>query len=160
MHCSLSCTKLFPQPVLAYWEMDLWNKSKWSLNKSTRILRLKNPFENVFCKLPTIVYRPQCVNSQLSSHLHHFLWKKKYPPHSTIFCCNIISIKRWVVIIYLQKLSGSPNTCANVPDWGQCLVLSPTALTVKSLRPLWTLLKAPVVYSSSPPPFSIYEWIF
>ena len=67
MACRLAGARPLSQPTLEHcWTLGY--KLRWNLNRNWYIFIQENAFENVVCKVPGILSRPQCVNNCLIHH--------------------------------------------------------------------------------------------
>ena len=62
MACRLFGAKPLPEPMLAYCQLDSWEKFRWNSNRNSTISIQENAFENVVRNLTTIFSRPQYLN--------------------------------------------------------------------------------------------------
>ena len=59
--CRLLGAKPLSEPVMAYYYLESWKYISMNLNQSKTIFVDGNKFENVVCKIASILHGPHCV---------------------------------------------------------------------------------------------------
>ena len=90
--------KPLSEPVLFFADWTIGNKFQWDLNNNSNPFIQENAFENVFCEMAAILYRPQCVNTlrpRQNGHRFEYITSlrtDRFPPQRA---SNMESVPMW-----------------------------------------------------------------
>ena len=125
------------------WDIINWNlrnKLQCNFNQNCNIFIQENVFENVVCKMASILSRPQCVNSLWASDAI-LCWEVpcQGPIPWTIFYCNSNLMENW---FYCNAIEGYHITTnfAHVTT-AQLLCHMQNFIAITSLQHDWSRMK-------------------
>ena len=88
------------------WNIVNWalrNKFQWNFNRNSNIFIQENALENVVCEMASILFRPQCVNSSITSlHSIHIIAIKSFGCFHTHW---------WSVMCHKREISDGSFPC-------------------------------------------------
>ena len=97
MNWHLSSAKPLPEPILIFCQLGPWHQEQTSMElKYSNYHSQKNAFEQVYCKMALILFKPHCVNSLRP-------WQNGRHFADDIFKCIFFNENIWIPINISMK---------------------------------------------------------